>query len=453
MNKARITYRLDQNRNMEKDRQPQDDKAKVIPLYQEEYRVVEEQGASRGTERGGKEPSVSDYQSLQSYSNDYGAWNSPFDAETQRIEELIRSSEEKRERKPPIREQRRYDEEDKAESYNGQTGYYDIRNRVYEDEERNSDRYGWEGPSVTGPRYVRHSRSPWMKITLAVAGAATTGVLLGLLALSLFSGEGLKSPDSLSKLLSGESSTKAPVVQDAPAAAAVNQTAEKQTDAVAVNGAAHISGQETSVAISAKNYYLLQNGSFAGAQGAEQAVGDLKKKGLAAVFEQADKHYVYVGLATDKESAQALGKQLQTSKVDIYEKAYSLPAIAKIYWGGEADTLKSYLDQSDKLLQMFSRLTLLHLEEAKPTPIDDATLQSVKTAHESWAALANSVAQKAPEGAKAALSQMNNSINSAKQSIDQYKKNPSAPMLWQAQNGMLQFLIAEKELLSLIAVK
>lgn len=457
-NQTRITYRLDANRRMEKERRQQEENGKVIPLYEEEYRVMEEGGALQPPERTNRAATINDYQPLETFKTDYGGWNSPFDAETERIEELIRRSEARRERRPeqPDRERsagnnRPEVEEPDMERYDGQTGYYDSRYAYESERRRYSDRDAYEGPEVVGPRYVRHSRPPWIKVTAAVAGAAATGIVLGLLALTFFSGDGMKAPESLEALLEG--GKKAPsAAKDVPASSANagNQTGTANGASAAAAGQTF--GQETALSLPAKTYLLLQNGSFAGPQGAEQAVGELQQKGFAAVAEKADRHYVYVGLASDKDSAQALGKQLQAAKVDIYVKAYALPAMSKARWTGDGETLKSYLDQSDKLLQMFSKLTLLHLEEAKPTPIDDSTLQAVKAAHETWSALANQVAQKAPEETKPALSQMNNALNAAKQSIDQYKKNPSPAMLWQAQNGMLQFLMAEKSLLGMIAV-
>lgn len=442
---------------MEQGRPRQEDKAKVIPLYEEEYRVVEENRFGGHEDQEQRVPQINDYQPFEAYKTDYGAWSSPFDAETQRIEEMIRQSEAGRGQRPEPRSERgiersKADPDTEEKWHDGQTGYFDSRYAYQADRHNNANGPVWEGPEIVESRYVRHSRPPWIKLTAAVAGAAATGIVLGLLALSIFSGDGLTKPAVLEDLLA-VGKKPAATGEEKPAAAASTQAGVK-TEGIAATGsaAAQAFGNETAIGLQARSYFFLQNGSFTGRQGAEQAAEELKKKGFAAVSEQADRQYVYAGLAFDKEAAQTLGKQLQNAKVDVYLKAYALPAAAKIRWSGEAGTLKSYLDQSDKLVQMLGKLTLLHLEEAKPTPIDDATVSAVKSAHEAWASSANQVAQNAPDEAKPALQQMNNAMNAAKQSIDQYKKNPSSAMLWQAQSGMLQFLIAEKELLGLIAV-
>ena len=46
---------------------------------------------------------------------------------------------------------------------------------------------------------------------------------------------------------------------------------------------------------------------------------------------------------------------------------------------------------------------------------------------------------------------MSNAMNTAVISLDEYQKNPSAAYLWQAQSSILQYILAEKTLLTSIA--
>lgn len=455
MNKARITYRLDPNRGRgeEGGRDRQEEKGRVIPLYQEEYRVVEEQPESVAEDRarrsGRRDQEIRDYQGLNQFTTDFGAWSSPFDAETSRIEELIRESNEREGRRPmgeeaePVDRNGRhmptqygepdYEQDRRDVRYSGQTGYY-RPGPAYRD-----DRY--EGPDVVGPRYVRHSRPPWLKIGVSITGAAVTGILLGFFALSVFNGT---DPADAIPGLGDKPDTVAE--QDAkPVSAAVTDTKSSS------GGAAAATGKEIALSYAGKTYSFLQHGSFAGQQGADQARNDLIKRGLAAASEQSDKYYVYAGVAADKESAAALGQQLKDgNKVDIYVKAYTVPAVSKAAWNGNPETLKSYLEQSDKLLQSINLLTVMNLDSGKPAPIETSTMQSVNTSHTAWSQTSNTVAQEAGDANRTLVQRMNNAMNSAKTSLDEYKKNPSAAMLWQAQTYMLQFIIAEKELLARI---
>lgn len=512
MNKARITYRFDGDKDKRNDamneagsgREPN----RVIPLFQEEYQVVEEQNGSGAGDTGGSQEEhwhsggsrrppqqreIRDYQSLNQYTTDFGAWSSPFDAETQRIEDMIRESNEREGRGPmgdsvsrrpdgyryrrpesrsavddsrssrePLREAPPLPAEEWLRE-DGVSGYEEdrqpegpyVRRRTVRWDHEQNDRSNpdgpawegpaWDGPEVSGPRYVRHNRTPWLKITASIAGAAVTGVMLGFFALSLFN-----NPDDSSKG-STTQTAQSPAGQ-AQNVLPVNGTVQNAAGGAAAAGAAASSGKEIAMAYAGKTYSLLQNGTFSAQQGADQAKSDLLKKGLAAASEQTDKYYVFAGMTSDKESAVTLGNQLkEKSKLDIYVKAYAVPAVSKVRWNGNGDTLKSYLQQSDKLVESINRLTVMNLEAGStPAAPDASTMQAIAAAHTAWSQLSSTVAQEGGEENKTVIQRMNNALNSAKTSLDEYKKNPSTAMLWQAQTYTMQFVIAEKELLTKI---
>ncbi|WP_409341682.1 SPOR domain-containing protein [Paenibacillus sp. MBLB4367] len=497
MQKSKITYRIN-NRDQRPNKPEQTEEPKVIQLREEEFRV----------EKAARE--------INPYTNDYGAWDSPYDAETRRIEQLIRESNERKQRpsnepgtgrasRAENRDERferdpqpfgRGEQPDKKDIVRGaksemtewpepeEPTFHAGTGMEEDDEQGGSRRYsqggrgenryrdtrydpvsgyygaecdhdrknaGFAGVSVTGSRYIRHTRTPWMKITASVTGAVVTGVALGFFVLSMFSDDKAAETDKLPELNGKqETAVSAPNQTGTSGAgdAGKKQTAASGTQTGATGGS--VAASSVAVNIPARSYTVLQGGSFATAQGAETAQADLRKKGLAAVTETTDKSYVYIGLAANKESAQALSKQLQAEKTDIYVKAYTLPELKSVRWSGSKDALQNYLTQSDKLVQMASKLTLMHLEETSLTPLDDATVQSVKTAHEAWTQAAAGVADGAQEEAKAQINKMNNAMNSVKKSIDEYKKTPSSTMLWQAQTYMMQFVLAEKELLQTI---
>lgn len=390
--------------------------SKIIPLRRDEFQIVDQPAEDWGTPDG------------------YGGWSAAFDAETERIERLIRGSGGRtRSRSPEEGEHERFQP-------NGETGYYP-----------NGPDTAWGDLYEPSSGYVRHTKTPWLKVSASVAGAVVTGVLLGFFVLSWFDGRTEPAPSPSTQ--AGENA--AAVTGKEPAAgkdvAAGAKTADPQASAGAgaqqAAGTSASGGTAAAASIPARTYSVLQNGGFASAQGAETAQAELKKKGYASATEQAEKHYVYAGVFTNRDEATALGKQLQAKNVEIYVKTYSLPALSQVAWTGKTEGLQTYLAQSDSLVQMISGITAVHLEEAKPTPIGDGTVASLKTSHEAWTASANAVAQAAPEGAKPLVQQMNAAMNTAKKSVDEYKKNPSAAMMWEAQNGLIQFVVAERALL------
>ncbi|GIP31359.1 SPOR domain-containing protein [Paenibacillus sp. J2TS4] len=425
MNKARITYRLDNQPDGDRERTRKRGRHAVIPLHQEEFQVVEETPDR-----------------LNQYTSDFGTWKSPFDEETERIERLIRETTERRQPdwdnepkgNPPSpiieEEPRREREESLRGSYSP----------PYE-----------EQPVITTTRYVRYSKPPWLKIVSAVAAAVATGVLLGFFVLSMLGGKvspqeigtgGQISPDSAASVSGTEGG------EDAGTIGASGNTQNGMTEAVSQSA---VSGVD--IHIAAKTLSILQNGIFSTAEGAQTAQEELRRQGLAGAIEQSDRHYVYAGIAADRNDALNLSKELQSRQIEIYVKNYSLPALTKVNWPGSTEILENYLTQSDQLVQIISGMTAVHLEEATPTPMDEKSMQSLKERHEVWSTAASNVSREAPEEAKPILQKLDQAMNTAIQSIDEYKKNPAGSMLWEAQTSLMNFVLAEKELLEKIAVK
>jgi stage II sporulation protein B len=138
----------------------------------------------------------------------------------------------------------------------------------------------------------------------------------------------------------------------------------------------------------------------------------------------------------------------------VYIKNIELPALTKIKWNGkQPETVQNCLTQGAELVQQISGLTLPHLSEAKPTPLDANALNSIKSAHQTWSSLHSGMHGNLVEEAKTAHQKMSTALNTAIVSLDEYKKNPSASYLWQAQSAMMQYTLADKELREAIAAQ
>jgi stage II sporulation protein B len=374
----------------------QEERKRVVPLYEDEFRVVNE------------------VRPLPEYTNDYGAWNSPIDAETKRIEQLIRESNVPKIKKNPIRTK-----EDLS--------VYEIEQRFRHDEFNENSTH-----TTSGTMYLRRN-IPWLKVAGTAIGAVVTGVLLGYLILTMFSGasstQGNTAISDDVKTITGDSSKEASITVPADVL---------QAGVIAVQ-------------IPARTYTFLQNGGFSTQERADQAGAVVREQGMAAVTESADKFFVYVGVAADRNSALTLSEQLQAKNLEIYKKPYSLPALQEMKWNGNAEFLQTYCTQADQLVQMLSGITLVHLEESQLTAISDSTLQSIQSTFEAWTQTSSQVFKDAASNVKPALQKMTNAMNTAKLSLDEYKKSPSFEMLWQTQTNILQFIITEKLLLTDIA--
>ncbi|RKN83860.1 SPOR domain-containing protein [Paenibacillus ginsengarvi] len=466
MNKARITYRFDETgRETVRKDQPQ-----VIPLLKEEYSVVredhwpgEEPVIERSSGNHREEPAprpargpLFDTQPLNQFTTDFGAWKSPFDEETERVERMIRESERQRTEHPahpPASAQSRFPDRldperyplEPEERYDGHTGYY-------EPERERSERSYVRGdlpPHLPPSRYERNSPTSWLKVIASVAGAVGTGVLIGFFVLSMFGGEETQKNGSDAAAGPGKSVAVAP--SQTGTGALPGQTAAGGGKENAAPASTAASGATVPLNMAAATYTLLQNGVFTNQQGADSAVAELKKKGLAAYVQQSDKFYVYVGFAPNRDDALALSQLLKDQKMELFLKALPLPAVSKIKWAGEQPAaVETFFTQNQKLVQTIGGFAVAHLKEKTPSALDDATLQTIHTAHQAWSGASATFGSGLGADQKAALQKWVAAMNTAVTSMDEYKKNPSSAYLWQAQSSLMQVLFLENELLAAI---
>jgi stage II sporulation protein B len=109
------------------------------------------------------------------------------------------------------------------------------------------------------------------------------------------------------------------------------------------------------------------------------------------------------------------------------------------------------LSQGRQLIAKLDKQTVAHLNETKLTTPSAQDVQTLKADHQAWTGLFANVAAGAPATAKSTLQSMSNAMNTAVISLDEYQKNPSSAYLWQAQSSILQYILAEKTLLTSIA--
>lgn len=450
MNKARITYRFDEPERgaVRKPSKP------VIPLFKEEFTVIEEE-RPQGVETPVEEPSPAgtersvhsagrgrrewiDTQPLNQFTTDFGAWKSPFDAETERVERMIRQSEPVRRSEPAAERNYRPDEPDDREGpfVDPSSGYYE--------EKRPHAGFAQEpvAPMIFHTR-DRTPSTPWLKIVVSVSGAIATGVLIGFFVLSMFGGEDVLQNGSDAAKGSGGTVSAATPQTKAPSDAA---GAKDNTAPVSSNAASTVSAN-----IPAQSYTLLQNGVFSNQQGADAAVAELQKQGLAAFVQPSDKFYVYVGMAPSHDDALALSQLLKDQNMEVFLKALPLPAASKIKWSGEQGaTAEQFFAQTQKLVQTIGGFAAARLKEKTPSAIDDATLQTIQTAHQAWTGVSGPFGAGLAAEQKATLQKWTTAMNTAVASMSEYKKNPAPAFLWEAQSSLMQVLFAENDLLAAI---
>ncbi len=471
MNKARITYRFDSTGRRKKPGHEEELKGEVIPLHQD-HPNIEEPGVlrPRTDEDRIKPATIYDVQPLNQFTTDYGAWNSSFDIETQGLEEMIRKSNRSPYHKPmPAKAEDTDLWNDELfttntwESYkdvseaDAETGYVDLRSQRGIDEQADhiSDfESGWKDYDAYGPLYDekvtrgayirKKGGAPWIKIISSAGGAIVTGILFGAFVLSMFAGD----ENVLDK------------VNPVPAASEFNETApgtlnpvESQIVESAQNIGVTTPELETlQVDIPSASFFVLQNGMFSDSEGVDQAIQALQNKGFTGASDKQENYYVYAGISNNRDDALLLSHKLQESGMETYIKTFEIPAVASIAWVGSADdAFENYIAGGNRLMEIITNLSLLHLGESQPSTLDDTTVQTLKSTHQEWTQLNTSISQGLPEEVRDEHQSMITAMNTALLSMEEYQKNPSASYLWQAQQSIMQYVITERKLLASIS--
>lgn len=456
MAKARITYRFDREGRpewrhpmiengpdaAEEAAQP----SKSVPLYEGEYRVLPDDDKGSGAD-----PTVSpvhDSSYLNQFTTDFGAWSSPFDAETEKLEKLIRDTD----RKEGPKLDAEWDKPSWSTMDAGRSG------RI--------EQAGYGTDSLFSPRYTRRTSSPWRKLASTFLGAVATGAVLGFIVLSVFSGGEKSNTDRAVGGIDGgeeQSVNGSPLFPfDDPALIGNDSSAG---GAVGVDGAIGEVGANggTDIAPSAvlevngghQTFYVLQNGLFSSAEGSEIAQQALRDKGFAAAqLEDDGRYFVYAGILTSRDDALWFSHQLQEQEFEVYINTLEIPAVERVHWeGGQAEQVSAYLAEGDKLALSLIDISSLHLQRESPVPLEAGTLESIRTQHQLWSGIANPVVEHAPLHIQAIAKRMNGELNTAVVLMEEYSKNASSSYQWQAQTALMNYMLLKKQLLTKISLE
>ncbi|MBC8080121.1 MAG: hypothetical protein H7X86_07235 [Gorillibacterium sp.] len=340
-------------------------------------------------------------------------------------------------RTAPVRDDRRhrYGEGDVERGrYEERTRYDDLYRYDESKPYSESNRYMEDFDLYPGVKSTRRKNMPWIKVVASLTAAVATGGLLGYFVLTLFSGAGSSNTVSPTAAVQSELSNSA-----------------DHTGLITLPGAdLTAAALEANITLPAKTFIMLQNGKFSTSQTAASAAEALDAGGYASATDAGEYYYVYAGIAADRDSVKALADKLKSGNFEIYAKEVTLPAVSHVNWNEGTETLQAYIEETDKIVRMISGLTLIHLEEESVTPLDKASLQALKNAHQAWSQQASIVNAGATESAKAKLQRMHNAVNTAEQSLEAYSKKPADSLLWQAQTNLMQCILAEKDLLAAI---
>lgn len=291
-------------------------------------------------------------------------------------------------------------------------------------------RIGWQEDPP--PTYSRPHRTSWWKVAGSLTGAIVTGALFGFVVLSLFNQE-IKFP------LPGIGVPQQADTEEAaslPAMGNIQEAATTPEENVPL----------LSVELPVQTYYFLQYGVFSTAQGVQLAQEELQASGIAAARDTVDEKRVYAGVSTDREQSKLLSGQLKAAGVNLILHEISFPASANVEFAGEREALEGFMAQSADLVRLLSTASAALLTEADPQPQRHAELKQLGAKHQAWTESASAIRGKWSVAGASLAGEMEKAINGAVEAMSEYQKSGAKTLLWEVQNEMMRFIMAEQSL-------
>lgn len=302
--------------------------------------------------------------------------------------------------------------------------------------------HGW----ISNERYGRGDGPSWLRVVVTVIGAIATGGLFGYLLLTLFTGEpmipkiggadGGALPAAVAPYgdtASGSESTDGGVTSLANGGSAAEGQASQGSGQQAASGQA--------VAVPGLSLYVLQYGVFKTEASMNEAIQQLRDKGIAASSDRSAGDYrVYAGISPSKAEADSLVSSL--GGTEVYVKAFASDDLSLASSGRSAE-YAAYLKASSSLIGRIAGFTAASLTGSAPSAGDD--IQSIRTAHQVWleqSKKADGWEGAAKQSAQAEIEQLSSAVNA----LNDYSDEPSAAELWSAQAAAMNAALADLQL-------
>ncbi|NBD25907.1 SPOR domain-containing protein [Paenibacillus glycinis] len=418
------------------------------------------------------------------FSPDIPAWNSPFQNDAHALEQLIREADGQMPKREPMTRARAYAEEieppyaplapekamppfeaddtillgDEGTEREMPLQPYAKRGAaspiidMYPQIEVEEDLYGSRnkpGKRMSfDTRLAGSAKRPpqgpsWFKVFASVAGAIATGALFGYFVLTLFTGgTGSDSAGTTADSLPAASGT---VTGGGKTAGAAN--GGKATDPgteggnpSSTGGAASAGGLPTvKVDVPAASYYMLQYGVFSTKDGLGAAAAELHGKGLAAAsLTSKDDYRIYVGMSTDRDEAELLGRTL--AGMDVYVKQIDVPALSGFAYGGAPADAQSFFEDTARLLAKLDEMTVAKLSGQSAA---DGEWQAL---HQQWTEAASKMETGMTDKTnKDTLHKLVQAVNTAAVAAGEYAKKPSEAYLWSMQTSLMNAVFIQKD--------
>lgn len=293
--------------------------------------------------------------------------------------------------------------------------------------------YTGTGGTILPSYTTREPRTSWWKVAGSLTGAIVTGALFGFVVLSMFNEEVTVPIPGISVPKQSDAGEAA----DLPVFGPIGGGMEETVDLPA--------GITVHVALPEQTYHFLQYGVFSTAEGVQLAQKELQDSGIAAARDTVDEKRVYAGVSPDREQSKLLSSQLKTAGVELILHDITLPSSAQVVFDGDAMLLERYFTQSGELIKLLSSFSASRLSEVSPQALQDDELAELGQKHQLWTESVAAIRGKLPEDVAEEAGEMERAMNSAVKAIAEYNKKGAKTLLWEVQDEVMNFILAEQK--------
>ncbi|WP_027414888.1 SPOR domain-containing protein [Aneurinibacillus terranovensis] len=298
---------------------------------------------------------------------------------------------------------------------------------------RTSHSFRRKGP---GPHTFRHS--------FVVGGAILIGLLFGYVVMHTFAQNpqppAVKSMDASAGSVQPSAAEKPPDSARSAPAQPNGQPSSGQT------------GATMTLTLPAIPVYLIQGGVFATDESAGKMAEQFKQKGWAVSSSQENgKRYLFLGVGSTHDEADALAGQFRSANQDVYikEKALQAQTVTLQVSGDKKIGPLPALGQTEAdIIHQLSTCTVSGLTTGKTDP---TAIQKIVSAHHQLLQQGQEIQSVLKDSPRQLLQKELNDITSAVTGVTQYGKQPDKAYLWQAQENIMHFLADHQQLAASIA--
>lgn len=197
--------------------------------------------------------------------------------------------------------------------------------------------------------------------------------------------------------------------------------------AAGTNGAAAINS------IASLKLEVIQGGAFGSEESANQFADNLKDRGAAAVvLPKSNPVLMFIGLGTNRDELESLGQYYLDLGQEIYIKSFNLSEIDGAKVGNPKVT--EYVSTG---LNIYQSVIQLSAQSFQQNRLEKSAVDSIGTSLSNWN-------KSKPTELPTALEQFSGSLSKANQALASYQIKPDQQQLWNAQQALLEGLLAYK---------